>query len=87
MSKMDPLGTEYLVRVDDDIDSGGETQEEVRHLDGQPPPQRFESQLSVQDHLNKELLANIVILELPLREKINFDQKQFAIKMIRLHCV
>ena len=40
-----------LVRVDDDINSRGETEEEMRDLDGQSPPQRLEPQLSIHDHL------------------------------------
>ena len=44
-----------LVGVNDDVGSGGDAEQEVGGLDGQSPPQRLVSQLSVQNHLHKYL--------------------------------
>lgn len=41
----------YLVRVDDDVDRRGETEQEMWELDSHTAPQRFKSQLTVHYHL------------------------------------
>ena len=41
----------YFVRVDEDVDCGGDTQQEVGQLDQQFPPQRLVPQRPVHHHL------------------------------------